>query len=223
MGSLYFDASYILKGLIIGIMIAAPVGPIGVLCVRRTIAEGRAYGLVSGLGAATADGVYGFIAAFGLTFISSFLVTEQLWIRVIGGLFLCLLGVKALLSKPQETPSSPKDVNLLRAYVSTLFLTFTNPMTIISFAAIFAAVGLSNVKGDYFSATVLVLSVFAGSSLWWLFLTYGISRFREKFDSRGLTWVNRISGLVIIVFGFTVLISVILAKYFSPDIVNLPK
>jgi threonine/homoserine/homoserine lactone efflux protein len=121
------DFSFLISGIIIGFSIAAPVGPIGVLCIRRTLAEGRLHGLVSGLGAATADAVYGCIAAFGLTFISDVLVQQQLWLRIIGGAFLIFLGVKTILSKPSEKPSSEKRTGLLTAYGSTFFLTLTNP------------------------------------------------------------------------------------------------
>src|SRR4030067_3210921 len=117
--------SFLLRGLIIGFSIAAPVGPSGVLCIRRTLTVGRASGLISGLGAATADAIYGSIAGFGLTFISSILIRQQVWLRLIGGLFLCYLGLKTFLSRPSEPAASPKaKVNdLLSAYASTFFLT----------------------------------------------------------------------------------------------------
>jgi len=195
------DPSLFLRGLVIGLSIAAPVGPIGVLCIRRTLAQGRGYGLVSGLGAATADAVYGCVAGFGLTFISSFLVDQQMWLRLIGGAFLCYLGVKTLLSKPAEEAAEARGTGLLGAYGSTFFLTLTNPMTILSFAAIFAGLGIAETGGNYASAAILVLGVFAGSALWWLLLSGGVSLFRKKFTPRALVWVNRISGLVVAGFG----------------------
>ena len=203
------DSTYLLKGLVIGFSIAAPVGPIGVLCIRRTLSEGRASGLVSGLGAATADTIYGCVAGFGLTFISSFLVNQQVWLRLIGGAFLCYLGIKTLLAKPAQEVILAKGNGLIGAYTSTLFLTLTNPMTIISFAAIFAGMGLANPRGDYISAGVLVFGVFIGSALWWLLLSGGFSLFREKFNLHGLLWVNRISGAIITGFGVFALLSVI--------------
>ena len=198
------DISFFLKGLAIGFSIAAPVGPIGVLCIRRTLAEGRAAGLVSGLGAATADAVYGCVAGFGLTFISNTLIGQQLWFRLIGGVFLCYLGLKTLLARPVEEAVPAGSNSLIGAYASTFFLTLTNPMTIISFAAIFA--GLGGASGNYVSAAVLVLGVFIGSALWWLTLSTGISTFRTKFTPDGLRWVNRISGLVIAAFGLLALL-----------------
>jgi len=201
------DITFLLRGLVIGFSIAAPVGPIGVLCVRRTLAEGHAAGLVSGLGAATADAIYGCIAGFGLTFISGFLVSQQLWLRLIGGAFLCYLGLKTLLARPAEQAAPTKGNGLVGAYASTFFLTLTNPMTIISFAAIFAGLGLASTSGSYLSAGTLVLGVFIGSALWWLILSGGVGIFRNKFNPRGLQWVNRISGAVITGFGLFALLS----------------
>jgi threonine/homoserine/homoserine lactone efflux protein len=195
------DSSLFLRGLVIGLSIAAPVGPIGVLCIRRTLTQGRSYGLVSGLGAATADAVYGCVAGFGLTLISSFLVDQQVWLRLIGGAFLCYLGVKTLLAKPAEEAARARGTGLLGAYASTLFLTLTNPMTILSFAAIFAGLGVAETGGDYASAATLVLGVFAGSALWWLLLSGGVSLFRKKFTPQALVWGNRVSGLVVMGFG----------------------
>jgi len=201
------DISFFLRGLIIGFSIAAPVGPIGVLCIRRTLAKGRVSGLVSGLGAATADAIYGSVAGFGLTFISNFLVSQQVWLRIIGGGFLCFLGVRTFLSKPAEYAASAKGNGLLGSYASTFFLTITNPVTILSFAAIFAGLGVGGASGNYVSAAVLVLGVFVGSALWWFILSDGVSVFRAKFNPHSLRWVNRISGVIIIVFGLFALLS----------------
>ncbi len=199
------DVSLFLRGLVIGFSIAAPVGPIGVLCIRRTLAEGQLYGLVSGLGAATADAMYGCVAAFGLTFVSSFLIGHKLWLSLIGGLFLLYLGIKTLLSKPAEDAAKAEGKGLLGSYVSTFLLTLTNPMTILSFVAIFAALGLGSASGSYASALILVLGVFCGSALWWLLLSGGVGLFRNKFNARGLLWVNRISGVIITLFGIIAL------------------
>lgn len=197
----------IVKGILLGFSIAAPVGPIGVLCIRRTLADGRASGFVSGLGAATADALYGSIAAFGLTFISSFLIGQQLWLRLIGGAFLCYLGVRTLLAKPAERAALAQGQGLIRAYTSTFFLTVTNPLTILSFAAVFAGLGIASAAGDYVSAASLVLGVFAGSAAWWLLLSGGVSIFRTRFDLRAMSWVNRISGVIITSFGVIALAS----------------
>ncbi len=203
------DISFLLRGLIIGFSIAAPVGPIGVLCIRRTLADGWASGLVSGLGAASADAIYGSIAGFGLAFISNFLVSQQAWLRLVGGIFLCFLGVKTLLAKPAEQAAAGKSRGLLAAYASTFFLTLTNPMTIISFAAIFAGLGLAAAGGNYGSAGVLVLGVFTGSASWWLLLSSGVGLFRARFSPDLLIWVNRISGAIIVGFGLFALLSIL--------------
>jgi threonine/homoserine/homoserine lactone efflux protein len=195
------DFSFLMRGFMIGFSIAAPVGPIGVLCMRRTLAEGRASGLVSGLGAATADAIYGSVAGFGLTFISNFLVSQQLWLHLVGGIFLCYLGVRTLLAKPADQAASANGNGLLGAYTSTFFLTLTNPVTILLFAAIFAGLGLGGANGSYMSAGVLVFGVFLGSALWWLVLSGGVGLFRNKFNARRLQWVNRISAVIITGFG----------------------
>jgi threonine/homoserine/homoserine lactone efflux protein len=199
------DTSLFFRGLVIGFSIAAPVGPIGVLCIRRTLSDGRASGLVSGLGAATADAFYGCVAGFGLTFVSNFLVGQKMWLSLFGGLFLLYLGIKTLLSKPAEKEANIQQNGLLGSYFSTLVLTLTNPMTILSFAAIFAALGLVNTGGSYVLALILVLGVFLGSAMWWLLLSGGVGLFRDKFNAQGLLWVNRISGVIITIFGVVAL------------------
>ncbi len=201
------DISFFLRGLIVGFSTAAPVGPIGILCIRRTLAEGRVSGLVSGLGAATADAIYGCVAGFGLAIISDFLISQWIWFRIIGGGFLCFLGVRTFLSKPAENVAPVKGNGLVGSYVSAFFLTITNPMTIISFAAIFAGLGIGGAGGSYVSAGVLVLGVFIGSALWWLILSGGVSIFRARFNSHRMLWVNRISGIMIAGFGLIALLS----------------
>jgi threonine/homoserine/homoserine lactone efflux protein len=201
------EINFFLRGMIIGFSIAAPVGPIGILCIRRTLAEGPTSGLISGLGAATADAIYGFIAGFGLTFISNLLISQQIWLRLIGGGFLCYLGIRTFITSPLKQSSSLKEKGLLNAYISTFFLTLTNPMTILSFMGIFAGLGVGTVSKNYFSAGVLVLGVFIGSALWWFILSRGVGLLGEKFNIHGLGWVNKISGMVIITFGIVALLS----------------
>lgn len=201
------DMALLLKGLVIGFSVAAPVGPIGVLCIRRTLAEGRASGLLTGLGAATADAVYGCIAGFGLTWVANSLIGQQPWLRIIGGVFLAFLGLKTFLARPAEQAATVKGNGLFGAYVSTFFLTLTNPMTILSFAAIFAGLGVASATRDYVSAAVLVLGVFTGSTLWWFLLSNSVSIFRTRFNQHGMRWVNRISGMIIAGFGLFALLS----------------
>ncbi|MBL7935391.1 MAG: LysE family transporter [Bacteroidia bacterium] len=191
---------YLIKGLLIGFSIAAPVGPIGVLVIRRTLTEGRLSGFVTGLGAAVADGTYGFIAGFGLTSISSFLISQQFWMKLFGGLFLLYLGIKTLISKAATKEANIDSNGLLKNFTSTLLLTITNPITILSFFAIFAGLGLGQEKTSYLSSTTLVLGVFVGSAFWWLILSSVLNFFSNKITSSGLTWINRFSGLLIISF-----------------------
>jgi len=204
------DFSFLLRGLVIGFSIAAPVGPIGVLCIQRTLAEGRACGLISGLGAATADVIYGCIAGFGLTFIANFLIRQQIWLRIIGGGFLCFLGVRTFLSTSAEEVASERGIGLFSAYASTFFLTLSNPMTILSFVAIFAGLGVGTTGGSYFSAMMLVFGVFVGSAIWWLILSGSVHLFRTKIAPARLWWVNKISGIIITGFGVIALLSLIL-------------
>jgi len=205
----FLDLSLFVKGLIIGFSIAAPVGPIGVLCIRRTLAEGRISGFVSGMGAATADAMYGCIAGFGVTVISNLLIGQQFWLRLMGGIFLFVLGVKTFLSKPAEAASKTTGKGLAGAYVSTLFLTLTNPVTILAFAAIFAGLGLGNTRGDYTAGLLLVSGVFLGSAFWWLFLSTSVGLFRTWFNGPRLRWVNRFSGVIIAGFGFLAFLSLL--------------
>jgi threonine/homoserine/homoserine lactone efflux protein len=204
------NAALLLRGLAIGFSIAAPVGPIGVLCIRRTLAQGRVHGLVSGLGAATADAVYGLVAGFGLTFVSDALVGQQFWLRLGGGLFLCYLGVRTFLAAPAEEAESARAVGLVGSYASTLVLTLTNPVTILSFAAVFAGLGLAGAGEEYGAALTLVLGVFGGSALWWLLLSAVAGWLRTRLTPRALRWVNRISGIVITGFGLVALSSLAL-------------
>jgi len=183
------------------------VGPIGVLCIRRTLAYGRRSGLVSGLGAATADALYGCVAAFGLTIISHFLIHQQFWLRFVGGSFLFYLGIRTFLSRPGDTPPPARRLDLAGDYISTFFLTLTNPLTILSFAAVFAGLGLGESGGDYWNAGGMVLGVFMGSAFWWVILSSGTAIFRERISLRGLSWINRISGLVILGFGVAAMVA----------------
>lgn len=198
------------KGFVIGLSIAAVVGPISVLCIQRTLSRGYLYGLISGFGVATADGFYGSIAAFGLAAIASFLVSEQGWIRGIGGLFLLYLGIRTMLTKPAErAASTTRASNLAGAYVSILLLTLTNPLTILSFAAIFAGLGVGQSEGSYLSAAFVVMGVFLGSASWWCLLAGGVSLLRKRITLYWLAWLNRISGVILTVFGLLALLSLI--------------
>jgi threonine/homoserine/homoserine lactone efflux protein len=197
---------FFFKGFVIGISIAAPVGPIGVLCIRRTLSEGRTSGLMTGLGAATADAIYGSIAGFGLTFVSNFLINQQSWLRLIGGLFLCYLGLKTFWTRPAHPVTLTDRKGFIPIFTSTFFLTLTNPMTILSFAAIFAGLGVGSTRGNYVSAAVMVLGVFTGSLLWWYILSRGVSFLGDKFNGVRLHWIHWLSGVILLVFSAVALL-----------------
>jgi threonine/homoserine/homoserine lactone efflux protein len=190
----------LLEGALIGLSIAAPVGPIALLCIRRTLADGRLTGFVSGLGAATADGVYGAIAGFGLAILSRTLLENQQWLRILGGLYLCYLGTRIFLSGITERAAAQSRRGLIGVYLSTFFLTITNPVTIIAFLAVFAGLGVT-AGGDPRDATQLVVGVFLGSSTWWLALALAVGAFRSRITPITLLWVNRLAGALIAGFG----------------------
>ncbi|HMK50875.1 MAG TPA: LysE family transporter [Thermodesulfobacteriota bacterium] len=196
-----------LRGFIVGFLINAPVGPIGILCIRRSFAEGRTVGFISGLGVATVDAIYGLVAGFGLTFISNFLTHQQVWIRLLGGLLLLGIGMKIFRTKSVKEVAPPNVSGLLRAYVSTFFVTFTNPVTFLSIAAVFAGLGVPGSDGNLTPIIALVLGIFIGSTLWWFFVSNSIHFFRRKKTDLELKWVNGISGILITGFGLVILLS----------------
>jgi threonine/homoserine/homoserine lactone efflux protein len=197
---------FLLKGIIVGVAIAAPVGPIGALCIRRTLSEGRSAGFISGLGAATADAAYGCIAGFGLTTISTWLIRGQFWLQLGGGVFLIFLGARTLWIKPPEPVPAPARASLFSAYLSTGLLTLANPMTILSFVAVFAGLGLGSAP-RYPAAVALVSGIFAGSALWWLTLSSLVAMLRAQLNRRWLKFINQACGALIGAFGIWALIS----------------
>jgi threonine/homoserine/homoserine lactone efflux protein len=200
------ESHYLIKGMVIGFSIAAPVGPIGLLCIRRSLNNGVISGLLTGLGAATADACYGCIAGFGLTFISRLLINQKIWLQLIGGLFLCYLGLATFMKNHSETQRSSNAQGHVTAFASAFFLTLTNPMTILSFAAIFAGLGIATATNGYTSAIILVLGVFSGSALWWVVLTGIVDRLKNKLSPTIHQWINRLSGAVLLVFGSVALL-----------------
>lgn len=199
---------FLIKGIVLGFSIAAPVGPIGLLCIRRTLTNGMGNGFISGLGAATADAIYGLIAALGISAVSIFLVDHQFYLRLMGGVFLLYLGYTTFRSMPAEVAANANGEGLIGAYASTLFLTIANPMTIMSFAAVFAGLGVGAIGENYISSFFLVIGVFIGSMLWWLILSGMVNVLRHHLDSKYLKWVNQLSGLIIASFGIVSLISI---------------
>jgi threonine/homoserine/homoserine lactone efflux protein len=195
------------QGVLMGLVVAVPVGPLGLLCINRALALGPTYGLFSGLGVATADALAAGIAALGITLISSFLSAHQMILRLIGGAFLCYLGCKIYMTEPVAQAPIKNMNGLLGAYATTFFLTFSNPVTILSFVAIYAGWHVPSVDGHYIAAATLTLGVFTGSALWWVALFVCLEACHGKVNLRFLFWVHRVSGAIIAAFGIVVLLS----------------
>jgi threonine/homoserine/homoserine lactone efflux protein len=197
-----------IEGMMIGLVVAVPVGPLGLLCINRALMLGPVYGLCSGLGIATADAIAAGIVALGITLISGFLTSHQVLLRLIGGIFLCYLGYQILMTKPVVTQAPTHNVNgLLGAFATTFFLTLSNPVTILSFVAIYAGWHVPSLHGDYWAAATLTAGVFTGSALWWVGMFIGLTAFHQRFSLQFLFWVHRVSGMVIAGFGIVVLLS----------------
>ena len=188
-----------LKGLAFGFVLAATVGPMWVLCFRRTVAYGALTGFVSGMGIAVADGLYGAVAAFGLTAISGFLLRYSFWIGLVGGIFLVYLGIRTLLSRPSANAETAKPASLAQAFLSTLGLTLANPPTILAFVAIFSGLGLA-ASADYPAAAMVAAGVFFGSAAWWVVLAAAGSTLRDRLGPRLLHAINLVSGITILGF-----------------------
>lgn len=193
--------SLFVKGLIIGFALAAPVGPIAAICVQRTMNHGRFAGFLSGLGSAAADAVYGTAAAFGATFLSEFLVEHGSWLQKVGGAILIVLGIRLFLTRPKERSGVRGSRGKLGLFLSTFFLTLTNPMTFLAFGAIFATMGLGAVRGHSILTIDLVAGVTLGAAAWWSLLVLAVHAVRRHFTYEKLIWVNRGAGIFVIAVG----------------------
>lgn len=192
-----------MKSVVIGLCIAAPVGPIGLLCLQRSFTRGWIAGFATGLGAATADALYGFLGALGVTAVITALVGFKPWLCLLGGLFLAYLGYQTVGSKAPSTALAGERANLFKAYATTLLLTLSNPMTILSFIAIFASMS-DGIAGDETSrqpVTTMVTGIFLGSAAWWLGLSTVAATFKTRFSPARLTWVNRLCGATLVALG----------------------
>ena len=197
----------LIEGIVIGLVVAVPVGPLGLLCINRALMMGPVCGFFSGLGVATADALAAGIAALGISLISGFLIEHQLALRFVGGLVLCYLGYKIYKTEPVSQAPINNINGLLSAYATTLFLTLSNPVTVLSFVAIYAGWHVPSLHGRYIAAATLTVGVFTGSALWWVGLFIGLTAFHDRFSLRFLFWVHRVSGAVIAGSGVVVLLS----------------
>jgi threonine/homoserine/homoserine lactone efflux protein len=196
------DFSLFLKALVIGLSIAAPVGPIGLLCIQRTLAHGRAIGFLSGLGAALADACYGAIGAFGVSAVISSMVAARVPLALGGAAFLAWMGVQLLRAPAATQARAAQDAATpLKAVLSVFMLTLANPMTILSFVAVFASIGTGHASSSG-AAVTMVVGVFFGSALWWVGLSTVVSMVRHKLGARVLQSINRLSGALLL--GFAV-------------------
>lgn len=203
------DLLFIIKGLLIGVAVSAPLGPIAVLCIQRTMSKGFMSGLVSGFGAVTADIIYAVIAGFGITLIRDFLMDNQMLLRITGGVFLIFMGIKIFFANPA------KQIRKLRAkgnryftdFITSFFLTISNPITVIAFGALFAGFQIITENTGTFNIVILITSVMTGAIIWWLLLTAIISIFRKKIRLRNLLWINKVTSILILIFAIFVVIS----------------
>lgn len=190
--------SIFVKGLIIGFALSAPVGPIAAICVQRTMNRGRLAGFLSGLGSAAADAVYGTAAAFGASFLAEFLLEHGSWMQKIGGAILVVLGIRLFFSRPKDETANGRARGKLGLFLSTFFLTLTNPMTFLAFGAIFATMGLGAVKGHSILTFDLVAGVSLGALAWWTLLVFAVHAIRKHFTYSKLVWVNRGAGIFVV-------------------------
>jgi threonine/homoserine/homoserine lactone efflux protein len=194
----------IIRGLLAGLAIAAPVGPVNVLCISRTLASGRTAGLISGLGAAAADTLYGAVAGFSITFVIGFLIREVFWIRLVGGFLLIGIGAMYYFRRPASLREKRRE-SAHSALATAFLLNLTNPTTVLSFLAVLAALGMRGQR-VWWMTMLVVGGIFCGSMLWWIFLALFANHFRDRFNDRAMLWMNRIAGLAIGGFGLVTMI-----------------
>lgn len=197
-----------LKGIAVGFAIAAPVGPVGILCIQRSLTKGVLYGLVSGMGAALADAMFGAIAAFGVSFVAEFLERERFWFQLGGGSLLLAVGCHTILAKWRPPGTEVGASDLAHDSVTTFLLTITNPITIFSLTAVFVAVGITTGTETFSGGALVTGGVFLGSALWWGILCSGVSFFRAVVADTYLSGIHRASGVVMLVFGAVVLVHI---------------
>lgn len=200
-----------IKGIMVGLLASIPLGPIGIICIQRTVNKGKLSGFLSGIGAASADTIFATIAGFSLTFIIGYIEEKQVVFQAIGGLVILLLGIKIFYTNPikQLRRHKRKKNNLLEDYLSVLLLTITNPLAIFLFVALFASLGIVSDDMGITAPLLTVSGVFIGAIIWWYTLTTLVSIYRSKFRLKQLWWINKISGALIFTLGSTALLGTI--------------
>ena len=204
------EIDFLIKGIIVGFLASIPLGPVGVLCIQRTINKGRTSGLFSGMGAATVDAFFALVAALGLTFIINFIEEQQFYIQMIGGGVLIFLGTRIFNTNPiQQIRRHRKKKNkLIEDFISVFFLTLSNPLAVFLFVAAFAGIGVVTSKDSSVKSSLIIAGVFIGATIWWASLTFFVDLFRKKFRLKQLWWINKIAGVIIIIFGIAAMLSV---------------
>jgi threonine/homoserine/homoserine lactone efflux protein len=199
------DLGVLLRGIGAGLVISAPVGPVNVLCISRTLAKGRKAGLISGLGAAVADTIYGAIAGFSIHYVIGFLIREEFWIRLFGGTLLIVIGVRYYRRKPLRMKEIAQDQSARSDFATAFLLNLTNPTTVLSFMAVLTALGLRQHK-SWWQGLTLVAGIFTGAIVWWIGLSLVGSRVRNRLTDQSLVWMNQVAGFAIGAFGLLTLI-----------------
>jgi|SRR5580704_2403048 threonine/homoserine/homoserine lactone efflux protein len=203
------DLELPLRGLAAGLIIAAPVGPVNVLCIQRALGKGWKSGIISGLGAAVVDTLYGSVAGFSISLVIQFLLREEAWIRLIGGILLMGIGVVYYRQPPLSLKEGENGSSAHSDFVSAFLLTATNPTTILTFLAVLAMLGIGQ-RRPLWETSLLVGGIFCGSMTWWAILTGGVNLLRDKVTDRTMCWLNRVGGIAIGVFG---LVNVVLSRW----------
>ncbi len=203
-----------IKGIVVGLLASIPLGPIGVICIQRTINKGKVSGFLSGLGAASADTIFAAIAGFSLTFIINYIEERQIIFQAVGGAVVFLLGIKIFFTNPvkQLRRHKRKKDNLLEDYLSVLAVTITNPLAVFLFIALFASLGVVTDNINWAKSLITTSGVFLGAAIWWYILTSLVNIYRRKFRLRQLWWINKISGAAIFTLGAVAIIG--LARLF---------
>ncbi|MFO1081306.1 MAG: LysE family transporter [Reyranellaceae bacterium] len=214
-GFVFNPISLAIEGFAIGFFIAVPVGPAAALCIRRSITVGAMAGYMTGIGAALGDAVFGAVAAFGLSFVQEFVLQHEHWLLAIGGLGLVIMGWLTMRQRPRSVGDPVADdrehklATHLHYASSSFFITVFNPMTVMAFGAAFAGRNLAGVGGSLPDASLLVAAVFCGALSWWTIVCLGSAALRQSFTGKGLLWLNRGSGAVILGFGVLAVVSVL--------------
>lgn len=193
----------VLKGILIGIVASAPMGPVGVLCVQRTLNKGRAYGLVTGAGAAFSDLLYALVTGYGLSFLYDIIHNESAlyWMQLLGATIMFIFGVHTFRTNPMKNTRnvSRNKSNLLHNGITGFFITLSNPLILLLFMALFTPFNFMLPDMPLFNQCVGYLSIFGGAMLWWLFITYVVNKLRVRFDVRGIWIINRVIGVIVMV------------------------